>query len=62
MSNFYKPSYSRGQKRNILQSRDSATRQNMAIKEKKEQPDFDSQALIINHRNASTVQQHEDEA
>ena len=34
----------------------------MAIKEKKEQPDFDSQALIINHRNASTVQQHEDEA
>lgn len=56
MSNFYKPSYSRGQKRSALQSRESTTRNNIALKGKNEHIELDNQPLIINKRNVSTAQ------
>lgn len=56
MSNFYKPSYSRGQKRSALESRDSTTRNNIAIKSRNDQMDIGNQPLIINRRNISTAQ------
>ena len=56
MSNFYKPSYSRGQKRSALQSRESTTRNNIVLKGKNEHIELDNQPLIINKRNVSTAQ------
>ena len=61
MSNIYKPSYSRGQKRSAMQSRDSVTRNNIALKGKNEHIELDNQPLIINKRNISTAQNpHQD--